>query len=105
VSDILTRRAWNTLHVMTLEQSHALKEAFNKAADETGYVSWLKCMQIAKDLDLEYEQVCSRCECDFLETHDWPARGCKKRLNSVMYYIDLHDRAGICMTYLLLLHS
>ncbi|KAL0040405.1 hypothetical protein WJX77_006212 [Trebouxia sp. C0004] len=57
VSDILTRRAWNTLHVMTLEQSHALKEAFNKAADETGYVSWLKCMQIAKDLDLEYEQV------------------------------------------------
>ncbi|KAL0049611.1 hypothetical protein WJX82_006036 [Trebouxia sp. C0006] len=57
VSDILTRRAWNTLHVMTLEQSHALKEAFEKAADETGYVSWLKCMQIAKDLDLEYEQV------------------------------------------------
>ena len=51
---------------MTLEQSHALKEAFEKAADETGYVSWLKCMQIAKDLDLEYEQVCSRCKCDCL---------------------------------------
>lgn len=57
VSDILTRRAWNTLHVMTLEQSHALKQAFNTAADETGYVSWIKSMQIAKDLNLEYEQV------------------------------------------------
>ena len=42
---------------MTLEQSHALKQAFNTAADETGYVSWIKSMQIAKDLNLEYEQV------------------------------------------------
>ena len=42
---------------MTLEQSHALKQAFNTAGDETGYVSWIKCMQIAKDLNLEYEQV------------------------------------------------
>ena len=44
---------------MTLEQSQALKQAFNQAADETGYVSWLKCMQIAKTLNLEYEQVCN----------------------------------------------
>ena len=43
---------------MTLDQSKGLKEAFNQAADANGYISWLKCMQIAKDLGLEYEQVC-----------------------------------------------
>ena len=58
VPDILTRRAWSTLHVMTLDQSKGLKEAFDHAADANGYISWLKCMQIAKDLGLEYEQVC-----------------------------------------------
>ena len=57
VPDILTRRSWSTLHVMSLEQSKALKEAFETAADANGYISWLKCMQIAKDLGLEYEQV------------------------------------------------
>ena len=59
VPDILTRRAWSTLHVMTLDQSKGLKEAFDQAADANGYISWLKCMQIAKDLKLEYEQVCA----------------------------------------------
>lgn len=44
--------------MMTLEQSKGLKEAFDQAADANGYISWLKCMQIAKDLGLEYEQVC-----------------------------------------------
>ena len=43
---------------MSLEQSKALKEAFDTAADANGYISWLKCMQIAKELGLEYEQVC-----------------------------------------------
>lgn len=57
VPDILTRRAWCTLHIMTLEQSKGLKEAFEHAADANGYISWLTCMRIAKDLGLEYEQV------------------------------------------------
>ena len=57
VPDITNRRAWNTLHVMTIEQSEKLKQAFASGADEHGYVSWVKCMQIAKDLGLEYEQV------------------------------------------------
>ena len=42
---------------MTLEQSQGLKKAFEKAADDTGYVSWIQCMRIAKELNLEYEQV------------------------------------------------
>lgn len=57
VPDILSRRAWNTLHIMTLEQSAKLKQAFEKAADQYGYVSWVTCMHIAKELGLEYEQV------------------------------------------------
>ena len=57
VPDVLSRRAWNTLHVMTIEQSEKLKLAFETAADEHGYVSWVTCMQIAKQLGLEYEQV------------------------------------------------
>lgn len=44
--------------MMTLEQSKGLKEAFEHAADANGYISWLTCMQIAKNLGLEYEQVC-----------------------------------------------
>lgn len=71
VPDILTRRAWSTLHVMTLDQSKGLRAAFDQAADATGYISWLKCMQIAKDLGLEYEQVCCCAACYFFIAMHW----------------------------------
>lgn len=42
---------------MTIDQSEKLKQAFAEAADGVGYVSWVACMHIAKQLGLEYEQV------------------------------------------------